>query len=411
MRVLTHRPNQVMTTTFRYVTDIQTRKNGTEYRESKSDNIPGRNYSFQYRLDEEETVAEELAMLVNFNEDIKIPLYYEEYTLNDTVVDAQVPGKYYLNPGDEVILVDYDAGLHHITTIASTHDDRVVLTDAVTRAFPEGSSLMPLETVKRWNDPQIQRHTRNAANLLLQFESTKFRPVSGALEFATFDGIPRLETRPLQQGIATETYSNRNRITRYSPASPFHISSTNIYPVKKAALSYVIEGREQLEKFKSAINYLQGMFREIYIPTYRHNLIYQPSNTNTNLIGFDNSENIGFNWKRGQAIFLEYGPDANREYQFMKIEGVRINSPSGTAQLISDTQVSQEVLSSEGVKLGFLERCRLDNDGVELNYSGGDDINIRLAVSTIPEPFLPITVHDEGPDDGKYGDKYEDRYD
>ena len=152
------------------------------------------------------------------------------------------------------------------------------------------------------------------------------------------------------------------------------------------------------------------MLNPFYIPTYRKDLKYVNDGSEGNHLRVENVERVLDKWNQGQGIFIEI----DGVITFYKVNGVRYILSSGIQTLELDEDFPSEIHTAKDVKIGFLEKVRLNNPVVEIVYGNDGEKNIFdvfIEIATIVDYFYPVNVEIDSAADGIYGDIYSSIYD
>ena len=391
-RLIKHRPRGTLTQQFQYFTNVQQSLNGMEYRNAVAGNIPSRTYIYEYRLDDLDAANEEIAIVTQFNQNLHLPVFIEEETTqNDSRLNSGIlQGNYHVARLEYIVFLLED-GRTHQCRVTGKNNTEIHLDPQPPFVIPAGTPFMPYDTVQRFDNPQMARYPINFGDLRMMMRSNEFRALSGSSSFMTFENLPLLEVPPLNRSLVTDSYDNANEILQYHGAGKADVFSERLFPNKSRRLEFIIESRDDWEKWKNLINHASGMEKAFYVPTYRNDLNYVRAGSGGSIMQIDNGHEIVSRWKRGQHIFLFY----DGTLIVRKVNEVQIHSPSELTYLELDTALPANINSATDIRLGFLEKIRLDNDIVEVEYNGNDFI-IHMDVSTFVEPAIPLDIVQEG---------------
>ena len=387
-RLIPHRPFQQISVQYQFATEIQARQSGKEERETKTGNRPAVSYAYNYLLGDDESAVEEASLLVNYNEDILLPMFHEEEGIWNESTGNTIQGEFQLSAPADVILITPNNDYYEHHRVVSKSQNSLTLEDNIKQAFPYGSFIVPLDLVEKVADPQMSRYQTNLAQFTLVMTSKRFEELQGSVSFPMFNGVPLLEVRPLNESLVTDIYNNANDVVQYQPAGRRAVFSENIFPAKSRQLSYQIgEDRAELEKWKSFVGYAQGMLNTFYIPTYRNDLKFMPTGSNGTKLIVENTEGLLQKWNKGWGVFVEY----DEAIFVAEVVSVRQTLSTKQIHLEINPALPVELQNATDVKVGLLELCRLNNDVVELGYGYNEQsqfiFDVFMDVVTIVDDY------------------------
>ena len=411
-KFLPYQTGESMSTQFLYFTEVQTTIDGSENRNPISNELPARLFAFGYYLGDEPTAREEFDLLTGFNEEIIVPVLYEEERINTAVLGntRTIQGEFHLKQGQDVVIMtsqeDSDTPpeyqLNHIT---ARTDTQIVLRDAIpSEGFPEGASIYPTAKAVRHTVPQMQRYQSNLSIYNIILKETEFEELETEESFDEYEGLPLLDIPPLMFIGSTiiDSYDNATEEINYHLAGPSVYFSEYKHPKKSRQLEFGFRGRSNWNKWKSFLHHCQGRFGEFYIPTYREDFILDKSVVLGNTITLEQGSEYNTNWKKDQHIFVEYDGQMFRT----KITAVTYLFPTRRYQLTLETAVPSEVNNATDVKVGLLEHVRLNNDIVEVTYNQGE-FRLFTEIITLPADRIEaVTILFEPQSDGEMGAEF-----
>ncbi len=277
MKLLAQVPEQPITETFGWLTDVMVSNNGTEQRVSNSD-LPGRAFSSKLQFDSEADLRAHVnGMFVGSKVTFQVPLYHYATMLKAPAASAQAvvmanTRRTELREGMSCLV--YDRNGYELHTVLSIAADSVTLGENLVRAFPSRAWICPVSTVYARNNSQItfgNVDTDARADLNVQ-EPGFLSPFVNEFNNETvtlLNGVPVLTAHPIGREFEVDfdtginIFDEGGIVTLYSPWTHTQLQMARTFLVERWF------NPEVWDLWRVFLDTVKGRWKSFYFPTFR----------------------------------------------------------------------------------------------------------------------------------------------
>lgn len=285
----------------------------------------------------------------------------------------------WLEVGRRVLVVG--ASGSYTTTIGSYSAPTLTLAAGPSSGvYPAGvTHLYPCEDVYLEDGQTVQRHPVNLSRwqLVGRVQAVRELTGTGGAAVTTFDGLPVLVDRPLADGNDAETYSSG--VMWADAGGAVAVSGYQTVGARTRSGAWLIRSAAQRQAWKLFLAALRGRWKPFLSPTWRPDLTLQaqPAGGATAIRVDQALADLGPLTRAGR-IQIEYA-DGTVSYR-------AIGTPSdagGYRSIPLGTALPGSIPGGSIRCVSLLERVRLADDEVTVDYSGGWTGRITLGMVTL----------------------------
>lgn len=379
------RPEQPLTETLEWLTNIITAKDGSEQRIALRD-APRQGFALNVITDDELDQSKIEAALFGWQKRIWGVPVWPHYVLHTADI----------NIDDETISVDTtnrvfdDGGLaviwqgdnnYEVVKINTVSDTSLTLNSPVLNNWTGRKLIIPVKTANMITKASRKDAPKDVSWLEVQFLTRGNLLISGYSAATTYDSIPVITDPSYVLGDSLEKESDAViHITDFGTGDVEVISDRD-YNLESHKHTFINEGRANCFDFRKFLHWLKGRQKVVWIPSFKEDMqLASTIGASDNTITINN---IGY-------IKHYQGNEVKKHIMLLKSDGTQIyREITGSTAGAGDTEVLNidsavgEELAPTDVTISFMKKCRLDSDRVEINW---DDINSNVCTA----PFVGV---------------------
>ncbi|MBP8110717.1 MAG: hypothetical protein KAY00_00050 [Agitococcus sp.] len=362
-------------------TDVLLAYNGSEQRIALRQ-TPRRYFEFGFLVP---TLLErqklEAAISANGSQSWDLPIWTDStpctsaVSNGDVVVYADTVGRDFVAGGKALLLAtNGNTLIINISTFTAT---QLNLSSAVVGAWPIETAVIPLRTAYLEQNQQISRFTASAIYGVVRFlcDDISEWPTTTETEYRDY---PVLTTPSNWSQDLTLDYQRKMQIVDFGVGGIYRDDESSL-PVFVQSHHFVLDSRQKITDFRKFLYSRRGRLNALWIPTFMPDLSFVAlSSTALDItnIGYTTLYNQTIN-RRDIRIELTNG---NVYYRRIVASTVI----SGTVERLTlDSVLGVSVTAADVEKISFMMFGRLDTDAIELAWSYGDYVDVRLNFRSI----------------------------
>ena len=377
------RPNEPMSQTLEYKTNIITKYDGSEQRIAVRSNEPRQTFSLSYTFITDDEIRDEKSRLfTSLLSPIVVPMW-PEFASTDADVSAGVNtitgdfSELDVRATELIFIITENDTVSQLVEVTSKTDSSIVLSNVTNFAFPAGALVYPAKTIQPVGPLGPDLYSVNAAEYDFTAIGKDDRSLGGAGgTIATYNGLPYLSERPLNESPFGDKFTKNSEILDFGGS--FTIQSKQDYPNLTKDVSYFIGDRTTYQYFKKFLDTMYGRREKFYTPTFRPDIVGVAVVGGTNSIDIIPDDKLD-SWLQSNAnshIRVVLNPGA---VEFLVEVDAYIDNGVGPAELTVLTTVPNLDPSMEVVEINFLQLCRLASDSVSYShYSLYSNISMKI---------------------------------
>jgi len=393
--LLVNRPENGYDEILEFLTDIRTRKDGSEQRNSGRKN-PRQIFDLEMFL--EEGLDEERARFENFLFDWQsqvfgVPVWHEEtaltaaVTAGATTLPVQSTAFADFRVDGLVAVIDELTGATDVVVSTVINPTSIELDNGVANSYPAGAAVLPLRAATAEPLIQGQRELNEVSRVKLLFSVIDNDiSIASLAAFQSFDGKLLLSGYIFSDGQSQELFERQ--ITKLDPGTGIVYRDSQWDRNKRAsAWTAVVRGRQAGWEHRQMLHAIRGPQISFYVPTQRDDLV-PIMNLNSGSAALDVAN-------AGYAQFVR---------QRVPKASIRVTFNNGDPQLLRSVLTSVEVdatretLTLNGTwpttytpaqvdRIEIVEKVRFDSDTIRIRHEGAGG-----QVSRIMAPLKTLFV-------------------
>ena len=253
----------------------------------------------------------------------------------------------------------------NISTLTTT---QLNLSSAVVGSWPIETSVIPLRTAYLEQSQQISRFTGSAIYGVVRFlcDDISTWPTATETEYRNY---PVLTTPSNWSQDLTLDYQRKMQMIDFGVGGIYRDDESSL-PVFIQSHHFVLDSRQKITDFRKFLYSRRGRLNALWIPTFMPDLAFVAlSSVYLDVV------NIGYATLYNQAINrrdirIEL---SNGDIYYRRIVASAVISNSVERLTLDDTLPSSDI-----EKISFMMFGRLDTDAIELAWSYGDYVDVKL---------------------------------
>lgn len=284
----------------------------------------------------------------------------------DTVVYADTVGRDFVAGGKALLLAaNGNTLIINISTLTTT---QLNLSSAVVGSWPIETSVIPLRTAYLEQSQQISRFTGSAIYGVVRFlcDDISTWPTATETEYRDY---PVLTTPSNWSQDLTLDYQRKMQIVDFGVGGIYRDDESSL-PVFIQSHHFVLDSRQKITDFRKFLYSRRGRLNALWIPTFMPDLSFVALSSTTLDI-----TNIGYTTLYNQAVNRR---DVRIELSNGDVYYRRIVASAVISNTVERLTLNNTLPSSDIEKISFMMFGRLDTDGIELAWSYGDYVDVKL---------------------------------
>jgi hypothetical protein len=381
---------EALTQTYEWKTSVITGLDGTEQRIARR-TIPRQTFSVRHLADSEETIQNWKYLFAStlLSSGASLPLWAEAEEATATAAGNTITGDFsYMDDSLvavnlTVMMIHPDGVTHEIKPVASKNATTITITGTWANTYPEGSAVVPIETVWVENNTGYSPSIQNAAIVDVRATSkvNKTLDAEGAAALTLYNSKVLLNKK--YQPGGNEIFSKK--LEKLDFGHKIAIDSEQVKANIVSGRSYLSRGKPDRQWWKLFLNTVKGSQKSFYTPTYRHDMTVtlQPSASGTTFRVRDDATVAG-GWESMSShlhLALEMA-DGSTLYKEIDPAGT-VDNQDGTHTVSVTTAFPGAPAAQHTItKVSFLELVRLASDAVEIEHFHDHRV-VKLPIRTI----------------------------
>ena len=285
---------------------------------------------------------------------------------SDTVVYADTVGRDFVAGGKALLLATNGNSL--IINISTLTDTQLNLSSAVVDSWPLETSVIPLRTAYLEQSQQISRFTGSAIYGVVRFLCDDISNWSTATETIYRDYPVLTIASNWSQDITTD-YQRKMQIVDFGVGGIYRDDESSL-PVFIQSHHFVLDSRQKITDFRKFLYSRRGRLNALWIPTFMPDLSFVAlSSVYLDVV------NIDYTTLYNQSINRR---DIRIEMTNGDIHCRRIVASAVISNSVERLTLNNTLPSSDIEKISFMMFGRLDTDAIELAWSYGDYVDVKL---------------------------------
>ena len=285
---------------------------------------------------------------------------------SDTVVYADTVGRDFFAGGKALLLAaNGNTLIINISTLTTT---QLNLSNAVVGAWPIETSVVPLRTAYLEQNQQISRFTGSAIYGVVRFlcDDISTWPTATETEYRDY---PVLTTPSNWSQDLTLDYQRKMQMIDFGVGGIYRDDESSL-PVFIQSHHFVLDSRQKITDFRKFLYSRRGRLNALWIPTFMPDLAFVAlSSVYLDVV------NIGYATLYNQAINRR---DIRIELSNGDVYYRRIVASAVISNSVERLTLNNTLPSSDIEKISFMMFGRLDTDAIELAWSYGDYVDVKL---------------------------------
>lgn len=314
----------------------------------------------------------EAAISANGSQSWDLPLWTDStpctsaISHGDVVVYADTIGRDFVAGGKALLLATNGNSL--IINISTLTDTQLNLSSAVVGAWPLETAVIPLRTAYLEQSQQISRFTGSAIYGVVRFLCDDISNWSTATETIYRDYPVLTIASNWSQDITTD-YQRKMQIVDFGVGGIYRDDESSL-PVFIQSHHFVLDSRQKITDFRKFLYSRRGRLNALWIPTFMPDLTFVAlSSVYLDVVNIDYTTLYNQSINR-RDIRIEM---TNGDIHYRRIVASAVISNSVERLTLNNTLPSSDI-----EKISFMMFGRLDTDGIELAWSYGDYVDVKL---------------------------------
>jgi hypothetical protein len=288
----------------------------------------------------------------------------------DVVVYADTVGRDFVAGGKALLLATNGNSL--IINISTLTTTQLNLSSAVVGAWPIETLVIPLRTAYLEQNQQISRFTGSAIYGVVRFlcDDISTWPTATETEYRNYPVLTIASN--WSQDITTD-YQRKMQIVDFGVGGIYRDDESSL-PVFIQSHHFVLDSRQKITDFRKFLYSRRGRLNALWIPSFMPDLTFVSlSSVYLDVVNCDYAtlHNQAIN-RRDIRIELTNG---NVYYRRIVASAVI----SGTVERLTlDSVLGVSLTAADVEKISFMMFGRLDTDAIELAWSYGDYVDVKL---------------------------------
>ena len=318
----------------------------------------------------------EAAISANGSQSWDLPLWTDStpctsaVSNGDVVVYADTVGRDFVAGGKALLLATNGNSL--IINISTLTDTQLNLSSAVVGAWPLETAVIPLRTAYLEQNQQISRFTGSAIYGVVRFlcDDISEWPTATETEYRDY---PVLTTPSNWSQDLTLDYQRKMQIVDFGVGGIYRDDESSL-PVFIQSHHFVLDSRQKITDFRKFLYSRRGRLNALWIPTFMPDLTFVAlSSVYLDVVNIDYTTLYNQSINR-RDIRIEM---TNGNVYYRRI--VASTVISGTVERLTlDSVLGVSLTAADVEKISFMMFGRLDTDAIELAWSYGDYVDVKL---------------------------------
>lgn len=314
----------------------------------------------------------EAAISANGSQSWDLPLWTDStpctsaISHGDVVVYADTIGRDFVAGGKALLLATNGNSL--IINISTLTDTQLNLSSAVVGSWPIETAVIPLRTAYLEQSQQISRFTGSAIYGVVRFLCDDISNWSTATETIYRDYPVLTIASNWSQDITTD-YQRKMQIVDFGVGGIYRDDESSL-PVFIQSHHFVLDSRQKITDFRKFLYSRRGRLNALWIPTFMPDLSFVSlSSVYLDVVNIDYTTLYNQSINR-RDIRIEL---TNGDIHYRRIVASAVISNSVERLTLNNTLPSSDI-----EKISFMMFGRLDTDAIELAWSYGDYVDVKL---------------------------------
>lgn len=284
----------------------------------------------------------------------------------DVVVYADTVGRDFVAGGKALLLATNGNSL--IINISTLTTTQLNLSSAVVGSWPIETAVIPLRTAYLEQSQQISRFTGSAIYGVVRFlcDDISTWPTATETEYRDY---PILTTPSNWSQDITTDYQRKMQIVDFGVGGIYRDDESSL-PVFIQSHHFVLDSRQKITDFRKFLYSRRGRLNALWIPTFMPDLSFVAlSSVYLDVVKIDYTTLYNQSINR-RDIRIEM---TNGDIHYRRIVASAVISNSVERLTLNNTLPSSDI-----EKISFMMLGRLDADAIELAWSYGDYVDVKL---------------------------------
>lgn len=384
MAVLPFRPNwsNPVVERLAFRTGILRAEDGAEQRQ-RFRRVPRRGLDFTPMLSGIEVGAFEALLFGRQHEELEVPLWTDGQRLAAqlTAGATQIPvaTEYYSweAGGDAILLADFRT--YEVVSIDTVGAGVLNLAEATTTTWPAGTRVLPVITGWSGAEQAVTRLTETATTAPIRVECDSAPAVTPGTLGPDYQGHDVMNLLP-SASWDVEASLRRDLVLLDNPLGNRYRDPRTSFPDILTTCTWLLVGREAIWNFRRWLYQRAGRLRPFWMPPLKSDLVLNAD------VDADDAEILIE--RCGYSDHVDVHP-ARRDLRLVYRDGTTIdrrilaceNMPTGNREILTlDAALGVGGPPSAFARVGFLTKCVLDADAVELAWLSDEAVQVQLVI-------------------------------
>lgn len=318
----------------------------------------------------------EAAIAANGSQSWDLPVWTDSTPCTSTIshgavsVAVDTVGRDFVAGGKALLLAaNGNSLIINISTLTTT---QLNLSSAVVGSWPIETAVIPLRTAYLEQNQQISRFTGSAIYGVVRFLCDDISNWSTATETIYRDYPVLTIASNWSQDITTD-YQRKMQIVDFGVGGIYRDDESSL-PVFIQSHHFVLDSRQKITDFRKFLYSRRGRLNALWIPTFMPDLTFVAlSSVYLDVVNIDYTTLYNQSINR-RDIRIEL---TNGNIYYRRI--VASTVISGTVERLTlDSVLGVSVTAADVEKISFMMFGRLDTDAIELAWSYGDYVDVKL---------------------------------
>ena len=318
----------------------------------------------------------EAAISANGSQSWDLPLWTDStpctsaISHGDVVIYADTIGRDFVAGGKALLLATNGNSL--IINISTLTDTQLNLSSAVVGAWPIETAVIPLRSAYLEQSQQISRFTGSAIYGVVRFlcDDISTWPTATETEYRNY---PVLTTSSNWSQDLTLDYQRKMQMIDFGVGGIYRDDESSL-PVFIQSHHFVLDSRQKITDFRKFLYSRRGRLNALWIPTFMPDLSFVAlSSVYLDVVNIDYTTLYNHSITR-RDIRIEL---SNGDVFYRRIVASAVISNS-VERLTLDSVLGVSVTAADVEKISFMMFGRLDTDAIELAWSYGDYVDVKL---------------------------------
>ncbi|MEI2428697.1 hypothetical protein RDV84_00145 [Lysobacter yananisis] len=280
------------------------------------------------------------------------------------VIEIGTVGLDYRAGGQAMLWSDFR--VNEVVEVAEVLPDRLRLTRPTSRAWPAGTTVLPVVFGRLLQWPEQNLFTSRGSRVRVTFEQRDAAVWRAFVPPVLYRGLPVLEWRVDEGRDPTITYQ-RNTNTLDNEISPAAVVDLSGRSSRKGGHRWMLHGRDEHSTMRDWLYYLSGQYRHVWMPSWADDLVLaQPVSASDVALQFEAS---------GYVRFARLQPN-RRDLRIELIDGTvfyrritdAVEIDEFTEQVSIDQALNRLVRPDDVRQISFMATCDAADDEVVLEH-------------------------------------------